>query len=105
MELINIKVPENVRYISEWLDFNLPQGLCIIDKNVTGCGFTEYCLTNNLNVILCSPRKVLLENKEEQHKGDLNILYLRNELEKGEISTMKKINGTWFEFRHFGVPE
>ena len=85
MELINIKVPENVRYISEWLDFNLPQGHCIIDKNVTGCGFTEYCLTNNLNVILCSPRKVLLENKEEQHKGDLNILYLRNELEKGEI--------------------
>ena len=85
MEKFKIKVPENVRYISEWLDFNLPQGHCIIDKNVTGCGFTEYCLTNNLNVILCSPRKVLLENKEEQHKGDLNILYLRNELEKGEI--------------------
>ena len=82
MELINIKVPENVRYISEWLDFNLPQGHCIIDKNVTGCGFTEYCLTNNLNVILCSPRKVLLENKERQHELDKNILYLKNELEK-----------------------
>ena len=82
MEKFKIKVPENVRYISEWLDFNLPQGHCIIDKNVTGCGFTEYCLTNNLNVILCSPRKVLLENKERQHELDKNILYLKNELEK-----------------------
>ena len=59
MELINIKVPENVRYISEWLDFNLPQGHCIINKTVCGCGFTEYCLTNSLPTILCSPRKIL----------------------------------------------
>ena len=80
MELINIKVPENVRYISEWLDFNLPQGHCIINKTVCGCGFTEYCLTNSLPTILCSPRKILLENKEEQHKGD-NVFLVKNELE------------------------
>ena len=46
---------------------------------MTGCGYTEYTLTNNLPTVLCSPRKLLLENKSEQHQGDINILYLKNE--------------------------
>ena len=77
-----IKVPSgrDIKYISEWLEYKIPQGHCIVDKGVTGCGYTEYTLTNNLPVVLCSPRKLLLENKSEQHQNDLNILYLKNEI-------------------------
>ena len=77
-----IKVPSgrDIKYISEWSEYKIPQGHVIVDKGVTGCGYTEYTLTNNLPVVLCSPRKLLLENKSEQHQNDLNILYLKNEI-------------------------
>jgi hypothetical protein len=82
MQKIIQKVPSgrNIKYISEWLEYRIPQGHCIVDKGVTGCGYTEYTLTNNLPTVLCSPRKLLLENKSEQHFKDLNILYLKNEI-------------------------
>ena len=81
MKKIIQKVPSegNIKYISEWKDYDLPRGHVIVDKGVTGCGYTEYTLTNNLPTVLCSPRKLLLENKSEQHDKDLNILYLKNE--------------------------
>ena len=77
-----IKVPSgrDIKYISEWSEYKIPQGHVIVDKGVTGCGYTEYTLTNNLPVVLCSPRKLLLENKSEQHQNDINILYLKNEI-------------------------
>ena len=77
-----IKVPSgrDIKYISEWSEYKIPQGHVIVDKGVTGCGYTEYTLTNNLPTVLCSPRKLLLENKSEQHAKDLNILYLKNEI-------------------------
>ena len=77
-----IKVPSgrDIKYISEWSEYKIPQGHCIVDKGVTGCGYTEYTLTNNLPTVLCSPRKLLLENKSEQHQNDINILYLKNEI-------------------------
>lgn len=62
----SLPVPKGVRYISEWEDFSLKDYPHIIDKQIPGCGFTQWCLTNNMNVILCSPRKVLLENKKDQ---------------------------------------
>ena len=62
-----ITVPSGIRYINQWDSFSLPTHPCIINKQITGCGFTEYCLTNQDNVILCSPRKILLENKADQH--------------------------------------
>ena len=58
-------------------DFNFPH---ILDKKIPGCGYTEYCITSNLNVVLCSPRKILLENKEEQHPD--TVFYFKNELEE-----------------------
>ena len=77
-----IKVPSgrDIKYISEWSEYKIPKGHCIVDKGVTGCGYTEYTLTNNLPTVLCSPRKLLLENKSEQHQNDINILYLKNEI-------------------------
>ena len=76
-----IIVPKGIRYISDWKDydlsdFNFPH---ILDKKIPGCGFTEYCITSNLNVILCSPRKILLSNKEAQHPD--SVLYFKNDLE------------------------
>ena len=80
MEKHKIIVPKGVRYLSEWNDFNLPDHPSIIDKQITGCGFTEFCLCNSSNVILVSPRKILLENKEEQHQGE--VFYATTGLEK-----------------------
>ena len=79
----------NIKYISEWSEYKIPQGHCIVDKGVTGCGYTEYTLTNNLPTVLCSPRKLLLENKSEQHQGDINILYLKNEIK--DINDINKL--------------
>ena len=67
MEKQKIVVPKGIRYLGDWTGFTLPTHPCIINKTITGCGFTEFCLRSSLNVILCSPRKILLENKEEQH--------------------------------------
>jgi hypothetical protein len=80
MNKTKIIVPRGIRYINEWTNFHLPDFPSIIDKQITGCGFTEFCLTNEDNVILVSPRKILLENKEEQHKGD--VFYATTGLEK-----------------------
>ena len=74
-----IVVPKGIRYINQWDSFSLPDHPCIINKQITGCGFTEYCLTNQDNVILCSPRKILLENKADQH-GD-SVLYAKSGLD------------------------
>ena len=79
MEKSTIVVPKGIRYINQWDSFSLPNHPCIINKTITGCGFTEYCLTNNDNVILCSPRKILLENKADQH-GD-SVLYAKSGLD------------------------
>ena len=86
-----IKVPSgrDIKYISEWSEYKIPQGHVIVDKGVTGCGYTEYTLTNNLPTVLCSPRKLLLENKSEQHQGDINILYLKNEIK--DINDINKL--------------
>ena len=89
MKRIKQIVPKGIKYISEWIDYDLPRGHVIVDKGVTGCGYTEYTLTNNLPTVLCSPRKLLLENKSEQHQGDINILYLKNEIK--DINDINKL--------------
>ena len=80
MNKTKIIVPKGIRYLGDWPNFHLPDFPSIIDKQITGCGFTEFCLTSPFNVILVSPRKILLENKEEQHKGD--VFYATTGLEK-----------------------
>ena len=74
----SIIVPAEVRYIGNWKEYslNLFDFPHILDKKIPGCGFTEYCLTCDIPVILCSPRLMLLENKLDQHKGEL--FYYRN---------------------------
>ena len=79
MERSIIDVPRGIRYLSEWSGFCLPDYPHILNKTLTGCGFTEWVITNSQNIILCSPRKILLENKESQHP---DVLYVKNEFEK-----------------------
>ena len=82
MEKFILEVPAEVRYISEWKELEnlLPKNSpFIMNKTITGCGYTEYCITNKIPTIICSPRKVLLENKEDQHSEDENILYIKDE--------------------------
>ena len=77
-----LPVPKGIRYIGEWIDFDLGffgQFPFIIDKQIPGCGFTEYCLTSGDNIILASPRLMLLDNKEKQHPGDVH--FAKNECE------------------------
>ena len=74
-----IDIPKNIEYINQWEDYKIPRGEhCIVDKGVTGCGYTEMCLQNNDPIVLCSPRKLLLENKSEKHLRlkNYNIVYL-----------------------------
>jgi uncharacterized protein YfbU (UPF0304 family) len=77
-----IIVPRGIRYIGEWENFrfsNFPNK-CIINKQLPGCGFTEYCIGGPENIILCSPRKMLLENKKDQHEFDVYLVV--NEMDK-----------------------
>ena len=78
-----IIVPRGIRYIGEWKDFcfsSFPVK-CIINKQLPGCGFTEYCLRGPENVILCSPRKMLLKNKKDQHKDSVYLVVNEMEIE------------------------
>ena len=79
MRKIEITIPKGIEYIGQWKEYNIPRGEhCIVDKGVTGCGYTEFALMNSDPIVLCSPRKLLLENKSEKHFKDkhFNILYL-----------------------------
>ena len=73
-------VPKGIRYISDWIDYNLNDPMFdfphILDKKIPGCGYTEYCLRNGQFLILCSPRRILLTNKEAQHPNE--VFYFRS---------------------------
>ena len=77
-----IVVPRGIRFISDWENFRLSNfpSKCIINKQLPGCGFTEYCIRSNENIILCSPRKMLLKNKKNQHEFDVYLVV--NEMDK-----------------------
>ena len=76
-----LKVPKGVRYISDWEDYDIGnyEFQHIMNKSITGCGFTEYCIRNKHHMIILSPRKLLLQNKKDQHS---DIFYFKNDLEK-----------------------
>lgn len=100
---IIIPVPSGIRYMSEWKDFDLNFfGNCpfILDKQIPGCGFTEYCLINNDDIILTSPRRLLLENKESQHKGDIH--YFQNNCDDTTVD--KDLSKPPVTFNRISVP-
>lgn len=68
------KVDSGIEYLNDWfnngvsfIDWILQQGKVLLNKVVTGCGFTSGCLaTQNRDLILMSPRIHLINNKVEQ---------------------------------------
>ena len=99
MEIFKItkNVPQGIRFLSEWNEFNLKSypAKCIINKQIPGCGMTEYCLLGNEPVVLCSPRKLLLQNKKDQHGDDVYLVV--NEMDKDpdvdrDISKVPKVS-------------
>jgi hypothetical protein len=65
MNTLNISIPNTIGYLSEWSTFDatLPNGKIIVNKIICGCGMTDYYLTNNIPVILASPRRELILSK------------------------------------------
>ena len=76
-----IIVPAYVRFMTSWNEYNLGDFdfQHILDKKVPGCGYTEYCIRNDMDIILCSPRKILLQNKKDQHGNE--IFYFKNDMD------------------------
>jgi len=79
-----IIIPKGIEFISDWEgykleDYPFPH---ILNKVLTGCGYTEYCLRNNQPLILVSPRLFLLKNKADQHQSPLEVYYVNNNIEK-----------------------
>lgn len=69
--MAEIKVPENVEFLTEWNGFELPKG--ILNKGVTGCGATSVAIEDEHKTIICSPRINLIKNKVGQHEGLLGV--------------------------------
>ena len=68
-----LQVDSGIKYLSQWnngdesfIDWILKEGKVVLNKVVTGCGFTSGCLANNQDIILLSPRIHLINNKLEQ---------------------------------------
>ncbi|MBR6648336.1 MAG: DEAD/DEAH box helicase family protein [Bacteroidaceae bacterium] len=100
-----IEVTPGVDYVNDWrdntgkyvLDDIIRVGKVIINKVVTGCGFTTYSLCNKMNTILVSPRLKLILNKMEQFNKDEPLCYYFNR-EKGYDGKQKTIDELENEF-------
>ena len=83
MNKIKLNVPDGVRYLGQWSDFGaqLPSDChCILNKVLTDVGATQYYLTSNEPVVLCSPRCALLESKRKKHP---DVWYYRDLADEG----------------------
>ena len=108
MKREKIEVPEKIRYMSEWKDYSIFNFPHILNKQIPGCGFTEYCITNNEDVILCSPRKILLQNKYDQHKEDVYLVVNEYEKEVGtdkDLTKFPKYRGNRFDWLNKPDPD
>ena len=77
-----IQVPQGIRYLGNWNEFRFDKfpERCILDKELPGCGFTQYCLLGDEDVILASPRIMLINNKADQIGKDVFLVV--NEMDK-----------------------
>nr|DAS54657.1 MAG TPA: hypothetical protein [Bacteriophage sp.] len=108
MQKETILVPEKIRYMSEWEGYSIFNFPHILNKQIPGCGFTEYCITNNEDVILCSPRKILLQNKYDQHKDEVFLVVNEYEKEVGtdkDLTKFPKYRGNRFDWLDKPDPE
>ena len=74
---VELKVPAGIKWLGQWVDFDrvMPQGKIILNKNICGCGCTEYYLRNDQPVILVSPRKELINCKMRSTNRPIPLFY------------------------------
>ena len=77
MKRIDIKVPIEYQYLSQWTDFDsiLPEGHILLNKEICGCGCTDYYLTNGQPNILVSPRRNLITSKLKNGRTAGKLFY------------------------------
>ena len=90
MEKQKLEVPSGIRYMSEWEGYRIHSFPHILNKQIPGCGYTEYCIRNSDDTILCSPRKILLQNKYEQHPDTTFLVVNTYESEVGTDKDLTK---------------
>lgn len=89
MNKIKLKVPKGTRRLTQWenLDKLLPiTGKFIVNKLLTGCGFTYKFLVDDNPVILLSPRLELIHSKEHLQ----NVFYFKNSNKAERIAKIKQ---------------
>lgn len=105
-----VKVSPDIEFINDWRDYNgqyqieryVSSGRVIINKMVTGCGFTTYCLRNDYDTILIAPRLRLIQDKLEQEiKNGVNECYYFNREKDGKGNQLKSINDLQTEFQSY----
>ena len=94
-----IEVPKEYQYLSDWSDFDsiLPPGHIILNKSICGCGCTDYYLTNDLPVILVSPRKALITSKLKGSRTAGKLFYF-DRSNGGDVSDTITAMGDYLSF-------
>ena len=104
-----ITVAPGLEYITDWRDNNgqfiidqyVLSGRVIMNKTVTGCGFTTYCLVNGYHTILVSPRLRLIQDKLEQvNKKSQECFYFNREKNSSKVQ-IKSIDDLRNEFQDY----
>ena len=99
MENFFIEVPKEYQYLSNWSDFDsiMPPGHIILNKSICGCGCTDYYLTNDLPVILVSPRKALITSKLKGSRTAGKLFYF-DRSNGGDVSDTITAMGDYLSF-------
>ena len=94
-----IEVPKEYQYLSNWGDFDsiMPSGHVILNKSICGCGCTDYYLTNDLPVILVSPRKALITSKLKGSRTAGKLFYF-DRSNGGDVSETITAMGDYLSF-------
>lgn len=94
MKSVLLKVPSDVFYLSMWNNFDeqLPPGKIILNKYVCGCGCTDYYLTNELPVILVSPRKELIRCKSNDKRIKSSFYFDRSNPKVNASYTIRNLD-------------
>ena len=95
----DIVVPKEYQYLSNWTDFDsiMPPGHVILNKSICGCGCTDYYLTNDLPVILVSPRKALITSKLKGGRTAGKLFYF-DRSNGGDVSDTITAMGDYLSF-------
>ena len=105
-----VKVSPDIEFINDWRDHNgqylidryVSSGKVIINKMVTGCGFTTYCLRNDYDTILIAPRLRLIQDKlEQENKNGVKECYYFNREKDSKGNPLKTIDDLQNEFQSY----